>query len=183
MMGAIGALRSPTRPPRAPASAVAAMSVEALPAPTSPMRRYQLARPHPGQWRSPGCAISYATRRCRRATTPRAQVGPVWPLRAPGPRGGARLPPPPRLDIELSSATDNPLVFPGRHGRADTAATGGSRVISGALPRRADCPRLDWPLALAELGSISERRTASSTRGSTAGYPHSSYRHQGSTRG
>jgi histidine ammonia-lyase len=67
------------------------------------------------------------------------------------------------LDIELNSATDNPLVFPGGGvAEADTAATGGGRVISGGnFHGEPIALALDFAkLALAELGSISERRTA-----------------------
>ena len=67
------------------------------------------------------------------------------------------------LDIELNSATDNPLVFPGG-GVADdgTIATGGGRVISGGnFHGEPIALALDFAkIALAELGSISERRTA-----------------------
>jgi histidine ammonia-lyase len=67
------------------------------------------------------------------------------------------------LDIELNSATDNPLVFPGG-GVADvgTIATGGGRVISGGnFHGEPIAFALDFTkIALAELGSISERRTA-----------------------
>ena len=67
------------------------------------------------------------------------------------------------LDIELNSATDNPLVFPGG-GVADeaTLATGGGRVISGGnFHGEPVALALDFAkLAIAELGSISERRTA-----------------------
>ena len=67
------------------------------------------------------------------------------------------------LDIELNSATDNPLVFPGGGvADADTIATGGGRVISGGnFHGEPIALALDFAkLALAELGSISERRTA-----------------------
>ena len=67
------------------------------------------------------------------------------------------------LDIELNSATDNPLVFPGG-GVADeaTIATGGGRVISGGnFHGEPIALALDFAkIAIAELGSISERRTA-----------------------
>jgi len=67
------------------------------------------------------------------------------------------------LDVELNSATDNPLVFP-EGGIADegTLATGGGLVISGGnfhgepLALSLDLAKI----AVAELGSISERRTA-----------------------
>ena len=67
------------------------------------------------------------------------------------------------LDIELNSATDNPLVFPGGGvADADTIATGGGRVISGGnFHGEPIALALDFAkIALAELGSISERRTA-----------------------
>ncbi len=67
------------------------------------------------------------------------------------------------LLIELNSATDNPLVFPGG-GSADpdTIATGGGLVISGGNFHGEPIGlALDFAkLAVAELGSISERRTA-----------------------
>jgi histidine ammonia-lyase len=67
------------------------------------------------------------------------------------------------LDIELNSATDNPLVFPGGGVAAeDTLATGGGRVISGGnFHGEPIALALDFAkLALSELGAISERRTA-----------------------
>jgi histidine ammonia-lyase len=67
------------------------------------------------------------------------------------------------LDIELNSATDNPLVFPGGGiADVDTLATGGGRVISGGnFHGEPIALALDFAkLALAELGSISERRIA-----------------------
>src|SRR4029078_12806315 len=66
-------------------------------------------------------------------------------------------------DIEMNSATDNPLVFPeGGVAAADALATGGGRVISGGnFHGEPVALALDFAkLALAELGSISERRTA-----------------------
>ena len=67
------------------------------------------------------------------------------------------------LDIELNSATDNPLVFPGGGvAAADTLATGGGRVISGGnFHGEPIALALDFAkIAIAELGSISERRCA-----------------------
>jgi histidine ammonia-lyase len=67
------------------------------------------------------------------------------------------------LDIELNSATDNPLVFPGGGvADPDTIATGGGTVISGGnFHGEPIALALDFAkLAIAELGSISERRTA-----------------------
>jgi histidine ammonia-lyase len=67
------------------------------------------------------------------------------------------------LDIELNSATDNPLIFPaGGVAPAGTVATGGGLVISGGnFHGEPIALALDFAkIALAELGSISERRTA-----------------------
>jgi histidine ammonia-lyase len=67
------------------------------------------------------------------------------------------------LDIEMNSATDNPLVFPGGSGVADDVlASGGGLVISGGnFHGEPVALALDFAkIALAELGSISERRTA-----------------------
>jgi histidine ammonia-lyase len=67
------------------------------------------------------------------------------------------------LDIELNSATDNPLVFPGGGDvPVDALATGGGLVISGGnFHGEPIALALDFAkLALSELGAISERRTA-----------------------
>jgi histidine ammonia-lyase len=67
------------------------------------------------------------------------------------------------LDVELNSATDNPLVFPdGASVPADALATGGGLVISGGnFHGEPIALALDFAkLALSELGAISERRTA-----------------------
>ena len=67
------------------------------------------------------------------------------------------------LDIELNSATDNPLVFPeGGEVPEDALATGRGLVISGGnFHGEPVALALDYAkLALAELGAISERRVA-----------------------
>jgi histidine ammonia-lyase len=67
------------------------------------------------------------------------------------------------LDIELNSATDNPLVFPaGGAAPLDALATGGGLVISGGnFHGEPIALALDFAkLAVSELGAISERRTA-----------------------
>jgi histidine ammonia-lyase len=67
------------------------------------------------------------------------------------------------LDIEMNSATDNPLVFPeGGEVPADALATGRGLVISGGnFHGEPIALALDFAkLAIAELGSISERRVA-----------------------
>jgi histidine ammonia-lyase len=67
------------------------------------------------------------------------------------------------LDIELNSATDNPLVFPHGGGTdANALATGGGLVISGGnFHGEPVAIALDFAkLAVSELGAISERRIA-----------------------
>jgi histidine ammonia-lyase len=67
------------------------------------------------------------------------------------------------LDIEMNSATDNPLVFPGGgEVPADALATGHGQVISGGnFHGEPVALALDFAkLAIAELGNISERRVA-----------------------
>jgi histidine ammonia-lyase len=67
------------------------------------------------------------------------------------------------LDIELNSATDNPLVFPeGGQVPEDALATGHGYVISGGnFHGEPVALALDYAkLAIAELGAISERRVA-----------------------
>jgi histidine ammonia-lyase len=67
------------------------------------------------------------------------------------------------LDIELNSATDNPLVFPeGGNVPVDALATGNGLVISGGnFHGEPVALALDYAkLGLAELGAISERRIA-----------------------
>jgi histidine ammonia-lyase len=130
---------------------------------------YQLARPHPGQ-----VAVAAELRHLLRDSgLQRAHHGSAhkvqdpYSLRCVPQVHGAvrdaldhlrRV-----LDIELNSATDNPLVFPGGGvADADTLATGGGRVISGGnFHGEPIALALDFAkLAVAELGSISERRTA-----------------------
>jgi histidine ammonia-lyase len=171
MMGALAALAlaDADRLVRT-ASVAAAMSVEALlGTDVAFSAAYQLARPHPGQ-----VAVAGELRHLLRGSTLQQshhgnahKVQDPYSLRCVPQVHGAvrdtldhlrRV-----LDIELNSATDNPLVFPGGGG-ADpaTIATGGGLVISGGnfhgepIALAADMAKL----AIAELGSISERRTA-----------------------
>jgi histidine ammonia-lyase len=171
MMSAIGALllADADRLVRT-ASVVAAMSVEALlGTDVAFAAAYQLARPHPGQ-----VAVAAELRHLLRDSALQTghhghahKVQDPYSLRCVPQVHGAvrdtldhlrRV-----LDIELNSATDNPLVFPGG-GIADeeTIATGGGRVISGGnFHGEPIALALDFAkIALAELGSISERRTA-----------------------
>jgi len=171
MMSAIGALllADADRLTRT-ASVVAAMSVEALlGTDVAFAAAYQLARPHPGQ-----VAVAAELRHLLRDSALQTghhghahKVQDPYSLRCiPQVHGAVRdtLDHLRRvLDIELNSATDNPLVFPGGGiADEDTIATGGGRVISGGnFHGEPIALALDFAkIALAELGSISERRTA-----------------------
>jgi histidine ammonia-lyase len=130
---------------------------------------YQLARPHPGQ-----IAVAAELRHLLRDSTVQTghhaaahKVQDPYSLRCVPQVHGAvrdaldylrRV-----LDIEMNSATDNPLVFPeGGVAAEDAIATGGGRVISGGnFHGEPVALALDFAkIAIAELGSISERRTA-----------------------
>ena len=171
MMSAIGALllADADRLGRT-ASVIAAMSVEALlGTDVAFAAAYQLARPHPGQ-----IAVAAELRHLLRGSGLQAshhagahKVQDPYSLRCVPQVHGAvrdvldhlrRV-----LDIELNSATDNPLVFPGGAGvEPETLATGGGLVISGGnFHGEPIALALDMAkLAIAELGSISERRSA-----------------------
>ena len=152
------------------ASVAAAMSVEALLGTDVAFAApYQLARPHPGQVQ----VAAELRHLLRDSGLQRAHHGSAhkvqdpYSLRCVPQVHGAvrdtldhlrRV-----LDIELNSATDNPLVFVGGGvASEDTIATGGGRVISGGnFHGEPIALALDFAkLAVAELGSISERRTA-----------------------
>ena len=171
MMSAIGALllADADRLIRT-ASVAAAMSVEALlGTDVAFAAAYQLARPHPGQ-----VAVAKELRHLLRDSGLQQshhgvahKVQDPYSLRCVPQVHGAvrdalehlrRV-----LDIELNSATDNPLVFvDGGVADPDTVATGGGRVISGGnFHGEPVALALDFAkLAVAELGAISERRTA-----------------------
>jgi histidine ammonia-lyase len=171
MMSAIGALLvADAERLSHTASVAAAMSVEALlGTDVAFAAEYQLARPHPGQ-----VAVAAELRQLLRDSAIQRshhghahKVQDPYSLRCVPQVHGAvrdaldhlrRV-----LDIELNSATDNPLVFPGGGvADVDTVATGGGRVISGGnFHGEPIALALDFAkLAIAELGSISERRTA-----------------------
>ncbi|MEO8461763.1 MAG: histidine ammonia-lyase [Chloroflexota bacterium] len=152
------------------ASTVGAMSVEALlGTDVAFSAAYQLARPHPGQ-----ISVAAELRGLLRDSGLQAshhasahKVQDPYSLRCiPQVHGAVRdaLEHLRRvLDIEMNSATDNPLVFPGGGGADSSArATGGGLVISGGnFHGEPIALALDFAkLAIAELGSISERRTA-----------------------
>ena len=152
------------------ASTVAAMTVEAmLGTDVAFSAAYQLARPHPGQIAVAaelrGLLHDSGLQASHHASTHKVQD--PYSLRCiPQVHGAVRdaLDHLRRvLDIELNSATDNPLVFPGG-GVADESAlaTGGGLVISGGnFHGEPIALALDFAkLAISELGSISERRTA-----------------------
>lgn len=78
------------------------------------------------------------------------------------------------LEVELNSATDNPLIFAEGAGVDPTAvATGGGRVVSGGnFHGQPIALAMDMlAIAVAELGSISERRTAQLVDTRTSGLP------------
>ena len=171
MMGAIGALvaADADRLSRT-ASVAAAISCEAmLGTDVAYSAAYQLARPHPGQ-----IAVAAELRRLLRDSTlmtshhasPHKVQDPYSLRCVPQVHGAVRdaleylrgV-----LDIELNSATDNPLVFPQGGGTdADALATGGGLVISGGnFHGEPVALALDFAkLAISELGAISERRIA-----------------------
>jgi histidine ammonia-lyase len=152
------------------ASVAAAVSLEALQGTdVAYAAAYQLARPHPGQ-----VAVAAEMRHLLRDSGLMAahhgsmhKVQDPYSLRCVPQVHGAvrdaldhlrRV-----LDVEMNAATDNPLIFPeGGVADAGTAATGGGLVISGGnFHGEPIALALDFAkLAIAELGSISERRIA-----------------------
>ncbi len=152
------------------ASVAAAMTLEAmLGTEVAFAAPYLLARPHPGQ-----VAVAAEVRRLLRGSGFQTahhgsahKVQDPYSLRCVPQVHGAvrdaldylrRV-----LDVELNSATDNPLVFPsGGEVPSDAVATGGGLVISGGnFHGEPIALALDFAkLALAELGAISERRVA-----------------------
>ena len=152
------------------ASVAAAQSVEALLGTDVPFAAaYQLARPHPGQ-----VHVAAEMRHLLRGSELMAshhrlghKVQDPYSLRCVPQVHGAvrdaldhlrRV-----LDIEMNSATDNPLVFPeGGAAAPHVAATGGGLVISGGnFHGEPIALALDFAkLAISELGAISERRIA-----------------------
>ncbi|MFN8519236.1 MAG: histidine ammonia-lyase [Chloroflexota bacterium] len=171
MMSAIGALvlADADRLSRT-ASTIAAMSVEALLGTGVAFSAdYQLARPHPGQVRT-AAELRWLLRDSTLQAAHRAldhRVQDPYSVRCiPQVHGASRdafdhlrrV-----LDIEINAATDNPLVFAGDEVvPADALATGGGHVISGGnFHGQPVALALDFAkLAIAELGSISERRVA-----------------------
>jgi histidine ammonia-lyase len=152
------------------ASVAAAMSVEALlGTDVAFSEAYQAARPHPGQvsvaaelrWLLRGSGLQ----RSHHASAHKVQ-DPYSVRCVPQVHGAVRdaLAHLERvLGVEMNAATDNPLIFPnGGVTDADARATGHGHVISGGnFHGEPVALALDFAkLGLAELGSISERRTA-----------------------
>ena len=174
-----GARSSPTPTAwRGRRASSAAMSVEALlGTDVAFAAAYQLARPHPGPDRGRRRAAPPPARlaRSRPATTAHAhKVQDPYSLRCVPQVHGAvrdaldhlrRV-----LDIELNSATDNPLVFPGGgvadRGRArDRRRPGDQRR---QLPRRADRARARLREARARRARLDQRAADRAARRSAA---------------
>jgi histidine ammonia-lyase len=78
------------------------------------------------------------------------------------------------LEIEINAVTDNPLVFAdGADVDPHAAATGGGRVVSGGnFHGEPIALALDFmKIAIAEIGSISERRVAQLVDAKSSGLP------------
>ena len=171
LMSALGALLvADARRLLATASVSAAMSVEALlGTDVAFAEAYHAARPHPGQ-----VAVAAELRHLLRDSgvqqshhqSPHKVQDPYSLRCVPQVHGAVRdalghleaV-----LAIEMNAATDNPLIFPDGGVVEETArATGGGRVISGGnFHGEPVALALDFAkLALAELGSIAERRIA-----------------------
>ena len=163
------------------ASVVAAMSTEALMGTDVAFAEaYHAARPHPGQARVAaelrhllrGSQLQHAHHgQAHKVQDPYSvrcapQVhGATWDALAYGRRV---------LEIEINSATDNPLVFPdGAVADPEAIATAGGHVVSGGnFHGQPVALAMDFAkLAIAELGSISERRTALLIDGRLSGLP------------
>jgi len=152
------------------ASVAAAMSVEAmLGTDVAFSAALQAARPHPGQV-AVAAELRWLLRESELQQSHHASAHKVqdpYSLRCVPQVHGAVVDALDHLDrvlaIEMNAATDNPLVFPDGGGAdIDARATGGGLVISGGnFHGEPVALALDFAkLALAELGSISERRTA-----------------------
>ena len=154
------------------ASVVAAISVEALlGTDVAFAAAYQAARPHVGQ----GQVAAELRHLLRDSQLQRSHHGRAHKVQDPyslrcvpqvhGASRDALAYARTILEIEINSATDNPLVFPaggGADADPSAVATAGGHVISGGnFHGQPVALALDFAkLAIAELGSISERRTA-----------------------
>jgi histidine ammonia-lyase len=163
------------------ASVVAAMSTEALlGTDVAFSAHYHATRPHPGQVR----VAAELRHLLRGSALQQAHHGDAHRVQDPysircvpqvhgataDALGYARR----VLEVELNAATDNPLVFPGGSDADPGAlATGNGTVISGGnFHGQPVALVMDFAaLAIAELGSISERRTAQLIDGHRSGLP------------
>lgn len=182
MMTAVGALTAlDAERLLGTASVVAAMSAEALlGTDVAFSAAYHDARPHPGQRRVAGelrhLLRDSALQRAHHAEEHKVQ-DPYSVRCVPQVHGASRdalayvrgV-----LEIEMNSATDNPLVFPEGAGTDPSAlATAGGRVVSGGnFHGQPVALAMDFAaLAIHELGSISERRIALLIDGRLSGLP------------
>lgn len=182
LMSAIGALfiEDADRLART-ASIIAAMSVEALlGTDVAFAAAYHAARPHPGQGQVAaelrGLLAGSELQHAHHGQAHKVQD--PYSLRCvPQVHGASRdalgyvrgV-----LQVEINSATDNPLVFPAGSDADPTAlATGGGVVISGGnFHGQPVAIAMDFAkLAIAELGSIAERRIALLIDGRLSGLP------------
>ena len=163
------------------ASVVAAMSTEALMGTDVAFAEaYHAARPHPGQARV-AAELRHLLRDSQLQHAHHGEAHKVqdpYSVRcAPQVHGASldalayarRV-----LEIEINSATDNPLVFPdGAVADPEAIATAGGHVVSGGnFHGQPVALAMDFAkLAIAELGSISERRTALLIDGRLSGLP------------
>jgi histidine ammonia-lyase len=163
------------------ASVVAAMSVEALlGTDVAYSAAYQQARPHPGQSR----VAAQLRHLLRDSQLMRSHHGEAHKVQDPyslrcvpqvhGAVADALAHARRVLEVEINSATDNPLVFPdGSDVDPSALATAGGRVVSGGnFHGQPVALAMDFAaIALAELGSISERRVALLIDGGMSGLP------------
>ncbi len=165
----------------ATASVIAAMSAEALlGTDVAYAEAYHRARPHPGQERVAG-EMRHLLRNSELQQAHHAaehKVQDPYSVRCVpqvhGASGDAIGHARRVVEVEINSATDNPLIFPeGADVDADAVATGRGKVVSGGnFHGQPVALAMDFAaLALAELGSISERRTALLVDGRLSGLP------------
>jgi len=165
----------------ATASVAAAMSTEALLGTDVAFSAdYQEARPHPGQSRI-AAQLRHLLRESQLMRSHHAQPHKVqdpYSIRCVPQVHGALADALGYvrgvLQIEINSATDNPLVFPdGADVDIGALATGGGHVISGGnFHGQPVALAMDLlAMAMAELGSISERRIAQLIDGRSSGLP------------
>ncbi len=163
------------------ASVVASMSVESLTGTDVAFAAaYHAARPHPGQQR----VAAQMRAMLRDSGLMRAHHGETHKVQDPysircvpqvhGAAADALVYVRGVLEIEVNSATDNPLVFAdGADVDPGAVATGGGRVVSGGnFHGEPVALAMDMlKIAVAEIGSISERRLAQLTDPRTSGLP------------